>query len=99
ATTDRVINSGQIIFDDNGKATQIKYGTDEFTEAVDISLEDNQKLVLPDLPQKATKFKVIETTTGHFDTNTHVDGEEKKTDSKEAVIELNREDAENSIQF
>ncbi len=42
---------------------------------------------------------MIETTTGHFDTNTHVDGEEKKTDSKEAVIELNREDAENSIQF
>ncbi|KRK88817.1 LPXTG cell wall anchor domain-containing protein [Lentilactobacillus sunkii] len=99
ATTNRVINSGEIKFDDDGSATQIKYGTDELTDPVNITLEDNQKLVILGLPKDATKFKVTETTNGHFDTNTHVDGEKKQIDSKEAVLELNRENAENSIQF
>ncbi|WP_260162577.1 DUF7601 domain-containing protein [Lentilactobacillus buchneri] len=96
STTDRIINSGDITFDDEGAVTEIEYGV---TGIKEITLKDNEKLVILGLPKDATKFTVTELSEGHYDTNTHVDGEEKKNDSKAADIELNRENFKNSIQF
>lgn len=96
STTDRIINSGEITFDDEGAVTEIEYGV---TGIKEITLKDNEKLVILGLPKDATKFTVTELSEGHYDTNTHVDGEEKKNDSKAADIELNRENFKNSIQF
>ena len=96
ASTDRIINSGEITFDDEGAVTEIEYGV---TGIKEITLKDNEKLVILGLPKDATKFTVTELSKGHYDTNTHVDGEKKKNDSKVADIELNRENFQNSIQF
>lgn len=90
-----VNNTGKITFDEDGKATRIKYGE---TDPEDIKLEHGQKLVILGLPEKATKFKVVETTDGKFDTFTHVEGEPRK-EGKDATIELNRPHVQNSILF
>lgn len=95
ATTDKTKNTGKVRFDENGKAIEITYGS---LPKDTIKLQDNEKLVILGLPNKASKFKVTETTTGKFNTYTRVDGESKK-DGKSAEIALNRPDSKNSIMF
>lgn len=95
ASSDKTKNTGKVTFDENGQVTEIKYGT---LPTEKITLKDNEKLVILGLPNKATKFKVTETTTGKFETYTRVDGE-SKNEGNNAEITLNRPDGVNSITF
>lgn len=91
-----VINdSGKIAFNKEGVATQIEYGSAGPTP---IQLAHGQKLVILGLPEKATHFKVTETTNGEFETYTRIDNGSRQ-EGKEAEIKLNQPHVQNLIQF
>lgn len=99
SVTHEQISHGKLKFDDDGIAKKIEY-PDNTVAPTDILLRDNEKLIVSELPDKATEFLIQEVGYEEKDWTVynHIHGEYERNGDK-ANLKLNRKNALNSVMF